>query len=57
MATQAIPPAFRYVTFDDAEVEHVPPGKTHYWYSKPGMVRDTNLNLVRARLEPGQLHR
>jgi quercetin dioxygenase-like cupin family protein len=50
-------PPFRFVTFPDAEVEQVPPGKTHYWYCKPGMVADTNLLFVRAHLMPGEAHR
>jgi quercetin dioxygenase-like cupin family protein len=56
MATQASPPVFRFVSFRETEVEPVPPGKVHHWYCKPGMVADTNLNFVRARLEPGQAH-
>ena len=50
-------PKWRYVSFNETEVEHVPPGKTHHWYCKPGMVADTNLMLVHAKLEPGEAHR
>jgi quercetin dioxygenase-like cupin family protein len=57
MATQSNPPAWRFVSFPEAEVEQVPPGKTHHWYCKPGMVRDTNLMFVRAHLQPGEAHR
>ena len=58
MATSQDPlPSWRFVSFPEAEVEHVPPGKIHHWYCKPGMVADTNLMLVRATLEPGQAHR
>ena len=58
MATPQIPlPSWRFVSFPEAEVEHVPPGKIHHWYCRPGMVADTNLMFVRATLEPGQAHR
>lgn len=50
-------PAWRYVSFNDAEVEPVPPGKIHYWQCKPGMVQDTNLMFVRCHLEPGAAHK
>lgn len=50
-------PAWRFVSFPETEVESVPPGKMHHWYFKPGMVRDTNLMLVRAQLEPGAAHK
>ena len=48
-------PEWRFVSFDETEVEKLP-GKTHFWYSKPGMVKDTNLMFVRAQLAPGQAH-
>lgn len=57
MAAQSTLPAWRFVSFDETEIEQVPPGKTHYWYCKPGLVLDTNLNFVRAQLEPGQAHK
>ena len=47
----------QFVSFRDAEVENVPPGKVHHWYCKPGRMPDTNLLLVRAQLEPGAAHR
>ncbi|HYE29821.1 MAG TPA: cupin domain-containing protein [Methylomirabilota bacterium] len=47
---------WRFVSLKDAEVEELP-GKTHYWYTKPGMVKDTNLLFVRAQLPPGEAHR
>ncbi|MBA4148780.1 MAG: cupin domain-containing protein [Verrucomicrobia bacterium] len=49
-------PAWRFVSFAEAEVEAVPPGKTHFWQCKPGMVRDTNLLFIRCHLEPGAAH-
>ncbi len=49
-------PEWRFVSFDEAEVELLP-GKTHYWFCKPGMVRDTNLMFVRAQLPPGEAHK
>ncbi len=48
-------PAWRLVPFAEAELENLP-GKTHHWYCKPGMVKDTNLLFVRAHLPPGQAH-
>ena len=50
-------PGWRFISFADAEVEKVPPGKTHHWYVKKGMVPDTNVLLVRARLDPGAAHK
>jgi len=55
MAKQSAP-AWRFVSFDEAEVEKLP-GKTHYWHCRPGMVRDTNLLFVRAQLPPGEAHK
>lgn len=49
-------PEWRFVSFDEAEVERLP-GKTHHWFCKPGMVKDTNLMFVRAQLPPGEAHR
>jgi len=48
-------PSWRFVSFNEAEVEKLP-GKTHYWYNKPGLVQDTNLMFVRAHLLPGEAH-
>ncbi len=48
-------PEWRFVSQSEAEVEQLP-GKTHYWLCKPGMVKDTNLMLVRAHLPPGEAH-
>ena len=50
------PPNWRFVPFAETEVEKVPPGKTHHWYCKPGMVASTDLLFVRAQLEPGAAH-
>ena len=50
-------PAWRFVSFEEAEVEQVPPGKTHFWQCKPGMVSDTDLMFVRCHLEPGAAHK
>jgi len=49
-------PEWRFVSLNETEVEQLP-GKTHYWFCKPGMVKDTNLMFVRAQLPPGQAHR
>lgn len=49
-------PTWRFISFNETEVEHLP-GKIHHWYSKPGMVKDTNLMFVRAHLMPGEAHR
>ena len=50
-------PAWRFVSFNETEIEKVPPGKTHHWYFKQGMVADTNLLFVRAQLDPGAAHK
>ncbi len=55
MSSQSAAP-WRFISLGDAEVEKLP-GKTHFWYCKPGMVRDTNLMFVRAQLPPGEAHR
>lgn len=47
--------AWRFVSLAETEVEQLP-GKTHHWYCRPGMVKDTNLMFVRAHLPPGQAH-
>lgn len=57
MSKPPMPPPYRFVSFAETEVEQVPPGKTHHWYCKPGMVQDTNLMFVRAQLLPGEAHR
>ena len=49
-------PAWRFISFNETEVEHLP-GKVHHWYSKPGLVQDTNLMFVRAHLMPGEAHK
>lgn len=49
-------PEWRFVSLAEAEVERLP-GKTHHWFCKPGMVKDTNLMFVRAQLPPGEAHR
>ncbi len=48
-------PVWRFASLQDAEIESLP-GKTHYWLNKPGVVQDTNLILVRAKLPPGACH-
>jgi quercetin dioxygenase-like cupin family protein len=48
-------PNWRFVSFEETEVERLP-GKTHHWFCKPGMVKDTNLMFVRAQLPPGEAH-
>jgi quercetin dioxygenase-like cupin family protein len=49
-------PTWRFVSFGETEVEKLP-GKTHYWYCKPGLLQDTNLMFVRAHLQPSEAHR
>lgn len=49
-------PAWRFVSFKETEVEQLP-GKTHHWYCRPGMVRQTDLLFVRAHLPPGEAHK
>lgn len=51
-----IKPAWRFVSFAETEVEQLP-GKIHYWYCKPGMVKKSDLMFVRAQLPPGEAHR
>ncbi|MEW6156183.1 MAG: cupin domain-containing protein [Verrucomicrobiota bacterium] len=47
---------WKFVSFADAEVEEVPPGKTHFWYCRPSIVPETNTLFVRAHLQPGAAH-
>jgi len=49
-------PVWRLVPFKEAEVEQLP-GKTHHWYCRPGMVKQTDLLFVRAHLPPGEAHK
>jgi quercetin dioxygenase-like cupin family protein len=56
MSTIQSPPAWRFVSFNETEVEKLP-GKTHHWYCKPGMVKETGLMFVRAHLPPGEAHK
>jgi quercetin dioxygenase-like cupin family protein len=49
-------PAWRVVSFADAEIEELP-GKIHHWHCRPGMVEATNLMFVRAQLPSGQAHK
>jgi len=55
MAAVAVP-SWRFVGGNETEIEKLP-GKTHHWYCKPGMVKDTNLMFVRAQLLPGEAHK
>jgi mannose-6-phosphate isomerase-like protein (cupin superfamily) len=55
MASKILP-TWRFVSFNEAEIESLP-GKVHHWYCKPGMVADTNLLFVRAHLLPGEAHK
>ena len=55
MANEPLP-GWRFVSFDQAEIEKLP-GKTHHWHCRPGMVRQTNLMFVRAQLPPGEAHK
>jgi quercetin dioxygenase-like cupin family protein len=55
MSTTSLPPAARFVASHESELEKLP-GKLHYWYCKPGMVKDTNLLFIRVQLPPGQCH-
>jgi quercetin dioxygenase-like cupin family protein len=56
MSSSSSDAPWRVVTFSETEVEYLP-GKTHFWHCKAGMVPDTNLNFVRAQLDPGEAHR
>jgi quercetin dioxygenase-like cupin family protein len=49
-----LPPS-RFVSFEDAGIEQLP-GRAHHWYCRPGMVRDTNLLMVRVKMQPGEAH-
>ncbi len=48
-------PNWRFVSSAEAEVEQLP-GKTHYWYAKPGLVAKSDLMFVRAVLPAGEAH-
>jgi quercetin dioxygenase-like cupin family protein len=49
-------PSWRFVSFKEAELEPMPNHMRH-WYSKPGMVADTNLLFVRAHFPSGAAHK
>ncbi|MEX2381038.1 MAG: cupin domain-containing protein [Opitutales bacterium] len=48
--------SWRFVSFGDAEVEPMP-GRTHHWYCKPGLMKDTDLLMVRVHFPPGGSHK
>ncbi|CAN5887191.1 hypothetical protein BH24ACI4_BH24ACI4_29990 [soil metagenome] len=52
---QGAPPALRFVTSGDAEVEMAPWGK-HWWLSKPELTGTELLTLVRVTMRPGAGH-
>ncbi len=47
---------WRFVSFHQTEIEKLP-NHTRHWYSRPGMVEDTNLLFVRAHFPPGEAHK
>jgi quercetin dioxygenase-like cupin family protein len=49
-------PAWRFVSFEETVVERVS-GRSHFWHSRPDMVKDTNLLFVRCQIDPGQAHK
>lgn len=49
-------PAWRFVTFEETIVETFP-NKSHFWYNRPDMVRNTNVLFVRCKMKPWQAHK
>jgi quercetin dioxygenase-like cupin family protein len=49
------PPTSLFIPAEAAEVEQVG-AKTHYWYTKPGLVHTDKINFIRVTLPPGEYH-
>ena len=56
MIPQKALPAGRFIGFEETEIEPMP-NHIRHWYTKPGMVADTNLLFVRAHFPPGEAHK
>ena len=55
MPNNSLPP-YRFVSFPETLVETFP-HKSHFWYSRPDMVRDTNLLFVRCKMKAHEAHK
>ena len=47
---------WHFLTYDQTELEKVPPGRTHHWYMRPNSAQSDSLVFVRAQLAPGAAH-
>jgi quercetin dioxygenase-like cupin family protein len=47
---------WHFLTYAQTELEEVPPGRTHHWYTKPNSAQSDSLVFVRAQLAPGAAH-
>jgi len=56
MAAEKELPSWRFVSFKEAEIETLP-NHVRHWYSRPGMVKQTDILFVRAHFPAGQAHK
>jgi quercetin dioxygenase-like cupin family protein len=47
---------WHFLTYAQTELEEVPPGRTHHWYTRPNSAQSDSLVFVRAQLAPGAAH-
>ncbi len=47
---------WHFLTYAQTELERVPPGRTHHWYTRPNTAQSDSLVFVRAQLAPGAAH-
>lgn len=44
------------MTYAETELEQLPDGRTHHWYTRPNTPQTDSLVFVRAQLAPGTAH-
>ena len=47
---------WRFLTYAETELEQLPDGRTHHWYTRPNTAQSESLVFVRAQLSPGTAH-
>ena len=47
---------WRFLTYAQSELEQLPDGRTHHWYTRPNSPQSDSLVFVRAQLAPGTAH-
>ena len=47
---------WNFLTYAQTELEALPGGRTHHWYTRPNTAQSESLVFVRAQLAPGAAH-